>query len=77
MIRFLQNSANAGLNTQKATGDNRILLPTDIRTAVSTCSKDKIEELKNEYTALKPILECLEKIPSEKKYFPSILKTNP
>lgn len=70
MIRFLQYSANAGLNTQKATGDNRILLPTDIRTAVSTCSKDKIEELKNEYTALKPILERLEKIPSEKKVLP-------
>lgn len=45
-------------------------MPTEIRFAVSTCSKEKIEEVKQEYSVLKPILEKLEKLPTDQKKLP-------
>lgn len=45
-------------------------MPKEVRDAVSSCSKEKIKEIKTEYEQLKPILEKLESIPAEKKVLP-------
>ena len=46
------------------------MMPPEIRTAVSTCSTEKVEEVEQEYTTLKPILEKLKKLPLEHKVLP-------
>lgn len=45
-------------------------MPTEIRTAVSTCSKEKVDEVKQEYAALQPILEKFENLTEEHKTLP-------
>lgn len=68
IIRFLKYAAKQ--NTKKIPYLDRILMPIEIRNAVATCSKEKIDETKAEYESLKPIFEKLEKMPSEKKVLP-------
>lgn len=68
IIRFLKYAAQ--LSTKKAPYDDRILMPVEIRNAVSTCSKEKIADIKTEYEVLKPVLEKLEQLSPEKKVLP-------
>lgn len=68
IIRFLKYAAEP--NSKKVSYYDRILMPTEIRNAVSVCSKDKIREIKMEYQALKPIFQKLENLPIEKKILP-------
>lgn len=68
IIRFLKYAAQP--NTKKTPYNDRILMPIEIRNAVSTCSKEKIEEIKAEYETLKPILGKLEQLTLEKKVLP-------
>lgn len=68
IIRFLQFATVS--NGKKAPYNDRIIMPTEIRSAVSTCSTEKMNEVKQEYTALKPIFEKLEQLPSEEKVLP-------
>lgn len=67
IIRFLKY---ASIEPKKVPYNDRIIMPSEIRSAVSTCSKEKIEEVKQEYSALKPILEKLEKLPADQKKLP-------
>lgn len=68
IIRFLKYAAQP--NAKKAAYEDRILMPAEIRNAVSTCSQEKIKEIKDEYETLKPILEKLEQLSPEKKVLP-------
>lgn len=67
IIRFLKYASAA---PKKTTYNDRIIMPTEIREAVSTCSMEKFEEVKQEYTVLKPILEKLQNLPVEHKTLP-------
>lgn len=68
MIRFLNEAAQ--INTKNPPYEDRILMPTEIRKAVSECSKAKIEEIKMEYADLEPIFKKLEQLPPAKKLLP-------
>ncbi len=68
MIRFLKEASK--INTKNPPYKDRILMPEEIRKAVSECSKAKIEEIKMEYADLKPIFNKLEQLPPEKKLLP-------
>lgn len=67
IIRFLKY---ASATPKKTTYNDRIIMPTEIREAVSTCSMEKIEEVKQEYVTLKPILEKLQNLPEEHRTLP-------
>ena len=68
IIRFLKNStASTG---KKPAYDDRIIMPPEVRKAVADCSTEKIAEVKQEYSTLKPILEKLEKLPESQKALP-------
>lgn len=67
IIRFLKHASES---PKKTTYNDRIIMPTEIRTAVSTCSMKKIDEVKQEYAALKPILERLQNLPEKHKTLP-------
>lgn len=69
IIRFLKYAAVPG-SSKKAPYNDRILMPTEIRNAVSTCSEEKITEIRMEYTFLNPIFKKLEELPSDKKVLP-------
>lgn len=68
IIRFLKYASEP--NTKKASYTDRILMPSEIRNSVSICSREKIDEIKTEYQELKPILEKLASLSSEKKVLP-------
>mgnify|MGYP000429584035 FL=1 len=72
IIRFLKYASKS--NDKKPPYNDRILMPAEIRNAVSNCSKDKIKEIKAEYENLKPIFEKLENLSSEKKTLPMNLE---
>ena len=74
IIRFLKFAAE--FNDKKPAYYDRILMPTEIRHAVSNCSEDKNNEIKMEYANLKPIFEKLESLPSDKKRLPINLEEN-
>ena len=67
IIRFLKHASES---SKKMTYTDRIIMPTEIRTAVSTCSMEKIDEVKQEYAVLKPIFENLQTLPEEHKTLP-------
>lgn len=69
IIRFLY-CATEQVGKRSFYYNDRILMPKEVRDAVSSCSKEKIKEIKTEYEQLKPILEKLESIPTEKKVLP-------
>lgn len=67
MIRFLEKSTvNVGNNTY----EDRYIMPSEIKKAVSGCSYDKISEIRQEIKALGPIFDKLENAPAEKKVLP-------
>lgn len=67
IIRFLEKTtATVG----KAVYDDRYLMPSEIKNAVSGCSYDKISEVRQEIKVLGPIFDRLENAPSEKKILP-------
>ena len=68
MIRFLKEASK--INAKNPAYKDRILMPTEVRKAVSECSKAKIEEIKMEYADLEPIFNKLDQLPSEKKLLP-------
>lgn len=68
MICFLREAAK--INTKNPPYVDRILMPAEVRKAVSECSKAKIEEIKMEYADLNPIFNKLEQLPPEKKLLP-------
>ena len=72
IIRFLKYASK--YNGKKPPYNDRILMPAEIRNAVSNCSKDKITEIKAEYENLKPIFEKLENLPFDKKTLPMNLE---
>ena len=72
IIRFLKYAA--GAKEKKPSYFDRILMPTEIRNAVSGCSRDKIKEIKDEYENLKPIFNKLENLPPNKKILPMNLE---
>lgn len=67
IIRFLKY---ASASPKKMTYTDRIIMPAELRTAVSTCSYEKIDEVKQEYYALRPIFEKLENLPEDQKILP-------
>lgn len=68
VIRFLKHAAKP--NSKKPPYEDRILMPSEIKEAVSECSIEKIAEVKTEYAALNPILEKLDSLPPEHKTLP-------
>lgn len=68
IIRFLQYATVS--NGKRAPYDDRILMPVEIKNAVATCSVEKMNEAKQEYAALKPIVEKLEQLSPEEKVLP-------
>lgn len=68
IIRFLKYASKQ--NGKKPAYFDRVLMPVEIRNAVSNCSMDKINDIKTEYESLKPIFEKLEELPPEKKHLP-------
>lgn len=62
IIRFLKYAAQP--TEKKAPYNDRILMPVEIRNAVSRCSKEKIDEIKMEYKMLNPIFSKLEELSS-------------
>lgn len=67
IIRFLEKATE---HAGKAVYEDRYLMPTEIRKAVSDCSNDKIGEIRDEIKALGPIFDKLEHAPEEKKVLP-------
>ena len=67
IIRFLEK---ATVNAGKPVYEDRYLMPTEIKKAVSECSADKIGEIKDEIKALGPIFDKLENASSESKVLP-------
>ena len=67
IIRFLEKATD---HVGKAVYDDRYLMPTEIRKAVSECSNDKIGEIRDEIKALGPIFDKLEHASEEKKVLP-------
>lgn len=68
IIRFLKVASST--STGKITYTDRILMPAVIRSAVGTCSEEKMLEVKQEYPALKPIFERLENLNTNLKILP-------
>lgn len=68
IIRFLKY-ASQPVN-KKASYEDRIIMPAEIRHAVSVCSVEKITEIRAEYEDLKPILDKMENLPLERKVLP-------
>ena len=68
MIRFLSEAAR--INTKNPPYEDRILMPVEVRKAVSECSKAKIKEIKLEYADLEPIFNKLEQLPAGQKLLP-------
>lgn len=67
IIRFLKYATN---DSGKTVYDDRYIMPNEIRKAVPNCSEEKMEEVKQEIGALKPIFERLNSAPEEKKVLP-------
>lgn len=67
IIRFLEKATS---HAGKAVYEDRYLMPTEIRKAVSECSNDKIGEIREEIKALGPIFDKLEHASEEKKVLP-------
>ena len=67
IIRFLEKATD---NVGKPVYEDRYLMPTEIRKAVSECSTDKIGEIRDEIKALGPIFDKLENAPEESKVLP-------
>lgn len=67
IIRFLEKATD---HVGKAVYEDRYLMPTEIRKAVSDCSNDKIGEIRDEIKALGPIFDKLEHASEEKKVLP-------
>lgn len=74
IIRFLQYAAMP--SSKKAPYDDRILMPVEIKEAVSRCSKDKMKEVKLEYTTLSPIFDKLDQLSPEQKVLPLSLDSS-
>ncbi len=66
IIRFLEKATD---HVGKAVYEDRYLMPTEIRKAVSDCSNDKIGEIRYEIKALEPIFDKLEYASEEKKFY--------
>ncbi len=67
IIRFLEKATD---HVGKAVYEDRYLMPTEIRKAVSDCSNGKIGEIRDEIKALGPIFDKLEHASEEKKVLP-------
>lgn len=67
IIRFLKYASEP---MKKPTYTDRLIMPAEIRAAVSTCSIEKVDEVKQEYAVLKPTLEKLQNLPEEHKTLP-------
>lgn len=67
IIRFLEK---ATVSAGRPIYSDRYLMPAEIKKAVSDCSSEKINEIKDEIKALRPIFEKLENASPEKKVLP-------
>lgn len=72
VIRFLEKSTET---VGKSVYDDRYLMPSEIKNAVSGCSYDKISEIRQEIKVLGPIFDRLENAPKEKKTLPFYTET--
>ena len=68
IIRFLEFASIS--NEKKPPYYDRILMPSEVRSALPNCSRKKISEIKAEYENLKPIFDKLENLFSSKKKLP-------
>ena len=68
IIRFLEFASIS--NGKKPPYYDRILMPSEVRSALPNCSRKKISEIKAEYENLKPIFDKLENLFSSKKKLP-------
>ncbi len=75
IIRFLMYATKNKDTEKKISYNDRYIMPQDVRDAVIECSKDKIEEIEQEYHVLKPIFEKLQK--HETKTLPLTEENNP
>ncbi len=67
IIRFLKYASEP---QKKPAYLDRLIMPAEIRAAVSTCSTEKVDEVKQEYAVLRPIFEKLQNLPEEHKTLP-------
>lgn len=72
IIRFLEKST---VTVGKSIYDDRYIMPSEIKNAVSGCSYDKISEIRQEIKVLGPIFDRLENAPIEKKTLPFYTET--
>ena len=70
IIRFLQYATKESEKATYATYDDRLIMPTEIRNAVSKSSEEKIDEIKIEISALSPIFDKLKKANTDLKTLP-------
>lgn len=56
-------------HVSKAVYEDRYLMPTEIRKAVSDCSNDMVGEIRDEIKALRPIFDKLEHSSEEKRFY--------
>jgi hypothetical protein len=68
LVRFLHSAAQASV--KDAYWRDRLLVPTAIRGALPECSREKIEEISIENTALKNVFSRLRGLPEDSKQIP-------
>jgi MinD-like ATPase involved in chromosome partitioning or flagellar assembly len=69
LVRLLHLAAKESVNGDSRWQD-RILIPTAIKGALSECSRNKIDEIEIENTALKDVFTKLRSLPQEKRKIP-------
>jgi hypothetical protein len=67
-VRLLRLAASNSINDSR--WQDRILVPTAIRGALPECSRQKIEEIEIEDTALKNVFQKLRELGADKKKIP-------
>lgn len=68
LVRILNLAARGSVNDTK--WQDRILIPAGIKNALPECSKEKIDEIEKENTALKDVFTKLRNLPEEKRKIP-------
>lgn len=67
IIRFLEQATE---KPGKAVYPDRYIMPAEIKRAASSCSLQKMDEIRQEFKALQPVFEKLESAPKENKILP-------
>lgn len=68
MIRFLAHATEA--ENPSGTYDDRIIMPLEIRSAIQSCSQDKLSSVREEYHSLLPAFDKITNLEDAKKSLP-------